>query len=486
VMITRSVNLSASKPLANRARCGRVLPLSLVFCCSVLFASCQTSLLERFGMTSESGRPLLNFSARDGVYFPPFIEKFFRGALLYEKEFPNLASARSGMQMIEVKQLNDDGRPLNEANLSWSADGVYLGFEVVSNAQRKILLKDLVGDFARELMILPRGRANNFVDGLSSSGPSSRGSSTSSFGGNTSWNAGLRWSRDSTRYAFMSNGGVGQFSIYVGAVGGNERPLARSDAKDGFATWSPKTNEIAFVSARSGNGDIYVVDLAADKPLRLTTSTDMDIFPDWSPDARRLVYVSGDAFNHDIEFVERTSASGLSKWTKPRRVTNSQRDELRPIISPDGRWLAFYRDDGTIVEGNSPRWNLHVIPFGSESDKEIESPLDDRALDGTVVARDVVIDLNAGPAWTPDSRKLIFVKRDPQSFNPIHGYDLFTGQSYMFRTNTRMNRDILVSKLGVLSFRAQVGAWDRVFVALTNQGLQLQNQTMPESRINYL
>ena len=37
-----------------------------------------------------------------------------------------------------------------------------------------------------------------------------------------------------------------------------------------------------------------------------------------------------------------------------------------------------------------------------------------------------------------------------------------------------MNRDVMISRLGVLSFRAQDGAWDRVYLALTNQGYQLQ------------
>ena len=49
-----------------------------------------------------------------------------------------------------------------------------------------------------------------------------------------------------------------------------------------------------------------------------------------------------------------------------------------------------------------------------------------------------------------------------------------------------MNRDILVSRLGVLSFRAQVGVWDRVFLALTNQGSQLQKQTYARSKIHYM
>jgi hypothetical protein len=37
-----------------------------------------------------------------------------------------------------------------------------------------------------------------------------------------------------------------------------------------------------------------------------------------------------------------------------------------------------------------------------------------------------------------------------------------------------------------LSFRAQVGVWDRVFVALTNQGTQLQTESRLKTKIHYL
>src|SRR5690606_7998423 len=117
---------------------------------------------------------------------------------------------------------------------------VYLGFEVIKDGMRRIMLKDLVGNYAKELRVIPKGQ-QNFLDGMVVRSAHS-------------YNAGLRWSRDSTRYAFMSNGGVGEYNIYVGAVGANEKTVARSPTKDGYATWSPSTNEIAFVSGRSGNG----------------------------------------------------------------------------------------------------------------------------------------------------------------------------------------------------------------------------------------
>lgn len=141
--------------------------------------------------------------------------------------------------------------------------------------------------------------------------------------------------------------------------------------------------------------------------------------------------------------------------------------------------MAFYADDGSPSE-ESRHWNIYVVPY--VAGKTYREP----ELRGMAVAKDVVIDLNTGPAWSPDSRKIFYVKRDPSVANPIYACDLFTGRSYVFKTKTRMNRDILMSKVGILSFRAQVGVWDRVFVALTNQGLQLQNEERLRTKIHYL
>jgi hypothetical protein len=414
---------------------------------------------------ADAGVPLTEFVAKDGDYFPPFIRKFFPGVSTFVQSYPSIEQARSDVALIEVKPLNERPATYNEANLSWSADGVYLGFEVVTDGFRKIMLKDLVGNFSRDLHVMPKG-PNNFLDGMVIKSAHS-------------YNAGLRWSRDSTRFAFMSNGGVGEYNIYVGAVGAEEKSIASSPTKDGYATWSPKTNEIAFVSSRSGSGDIYLVDLKTRSVDRLSSSPAVDIFPEWFPAGDRLVYSSGDALDHDLHVVERKKRH--DRWGAPWALTKWKRDDLRPTVSPDGQLVAFYSDSGEPDQNGVRIWNIHVLPL-IPGKTYVESELA-----ATVVAKDVVIDLNTGPAWSPDSRKLFFVKRDPGVANPIAGYDLFTGKSYLFKTQTRMNRDILMSKLGVLSFRAQVGVWDRVFVALTNQGLQLQDQgARLRTKIHYL
>lgn len=420
----------------------------------------------------DSRAQLTDFEARDRAYFPAFIKRFFPGSDYFERMFPTLASAREGVQMVEVRKLSSSDESLNEANLSWSADGVYLGFEVIGTENRRILLKDLLGDFARELMLLPVGSSSNFMDGI----PSSHSSMMS-------YNAGLRWSRDSNRFAFVSNGGIGEFNIYVGSVSGGERTVASSRAKNGYASWNPSGNEIAFVSSRRGAAKIYVVEVDGQDVHQVTNSSDPDLFPEWFPDGKRIVFSSGDARNHDVVMARRNQ--GAYGWSQPFNITRSDADELRPTVSPDGRFIAFYssareQDGDSFVESVS--WNIHVVPV--EISKSF--PMTDEALASHLVARDVVVDLNTGPAWTPDGRKVIYVKRDPSLFNPVYAYDLFEGQTYHFKTNTRMNRDIMMSRLGVLSFRAQVGSWDKVFVALTNQGVQLQGRAPPHLRPVFL
>lgn len=424
---------------------------------------CITKLFSKTPEDKDYGVPLTEFYARDKSYFPDFIGKFFPGVARFEGENPTLGQARSDVVMIEVKPLNDGQVKTNEANLSWSADGVYLGFELLEDGYRKIMLKDLAGNFARELKVIPKG-PNNFLDGMVVKSAQS-------------YNAGLRWSRDSTRYAFMSNGGIGEYNIYVGAVGAQEKSVASSPTKDGYAVWSPVTNEISFVSARSGNGDIYLIDLKSRHVARLSTSEGVDIFPEWFPNGNRLVYSSGDALNHDLYVVGRAKRNG--GWQPPFQLTAWSRDDLRPTVSPDGRYVAFYADAAEEIGSGVRKWNIMVVPY------IVGKTYSETELKQMVVAKDVVIDLNTGPAWSPDSRKIFYVKRDPSVANPIYAYDLFTGRDYLFKTNTRMNRDILLSKLGILSFRAQVGVWDRVFVALTNQGTQLQEPNRLRTKIHY-
>jgi len=80
---------------------------------------------------------------------------------------------------------------------------------------------------------------------------------------------------------------------------------------------------------------------------------------------------------------------------------------------------------------------------------------------------DVVKDNVMATAWFPDSKHIIFAKHIDSDYNPIYIYNVETGEERFLETGTNINHDITVSLHGLVSFRAQVLGWDRIFIAST-------------------
>ena len=65
-----------------------------------------------------------------------------------------------------------------------------------------------------------------------------------------------------------------------------------TESSDTAPAWSPDGSQIAFVSARSGNWELYLVEIATGAERRLTDDAAADVAPAWSPDGRRLAFLS--------------------------------------------------------------------------------------------------------------------------------------------------------------------------------------------------
>jgi Tol biopolymer transport system component len=64
------------------------------------------------------------------------------------------------------------------------------------------------------------------------------------------------------------------------------------DPSDTAPVWSPDGKKIAFISARNGNWELFVVDVATGKEQRLTDNRAADVGPAWSPDGKKLAFLS--------------------------------------------------------------------------------------------------------------------------------------------------------------------------------------------------
>src|SRR5881296_358374 len=268
-----------------------------------------------------------------------------------------------------------------------------------------------------------------------------------------SYNAGITWSRAGDRLVFMSNGGAGNYDLYLRERDGKTVRLTDHKEKDGHAHWSPVADQLVFVSGRTGKGDIYLLDVATRAVTRLTWGGNPYLYPQWSPDGKKIVMISGSNENHDVYLIEDVRRPGETL----KALTTWVHDDLRPVWSPDGKKIAFYSNYNPA--GDPKAWAILVIAADGSD------PSQGGRLAAKVVATDVVPDVERGPAWTPDSNSIVYVRNDRQEYNPIYVADLVRKTNLPLKTDTRMNHDVASSAQGVMAFRAQVDQWDQIFLA---------------------
>ena len=105
--------------------------------------------------------------------------------------------------------------------------------------------------------------------------------------------------------------------------------------------WDPAGSsngqQIAFVSSRDGNREIYVKNSRGSGIVRLTNNNYIDSVPDWSPDGDKIAFASNRDGDYEI-YIMKADGSGIV------RLTNDDCSDLNPAWSPDGERIAFYSD----------------------------------------------------------------------------------------------------------------------------------------------
>jgi eukaryotic-like serine/threonine-protein kinase len=167
---------------------------------------------------------------------------------------------------------------------------------------------------------------------------------------------GPRLSPDGTKLAveiFAGAQGIGDIWV-IDLTRGTSTRLTFGPNSQGSPTWSPDGKTIYY---SSGPGSPYIVAKAADgsAPERIVLE-DKDIreFPDsFSPDGRYLVY--------DRKAME--NETGFHLWVlpsfgggKPFPIVQSAYEERYPVVSPDGKWMAYQSNE-------SGRWEVYITAF---------------------------------------------------------------------------------------------------------------------------
>jgi dipeptidyl aminopeptidase/acylaminoacyl peptidase len=200
--------------------------------------------------------------------------------------------------------------------------------------------------------------------------------------------------------------------------------------------WSPDGRWLAFLSSRGDTNEIaqlWLLDRLGGEAERVTQVEGGVNDYAWSPDGRRVALVVKDA-----EPAESVTAGVATTKKRPKpivvdrfwfkedysgylgrrrehlwlvdlstrkleRVTAGQHDDVLPTWSPDGRTIAFASKRGPDPD-RSDEWDLYAVEPVAGAEPRRLTAYDGNDGDATWASR---------PAWSPDSRRLAYLRAGP-------------------------------------------------------------------------
>jgi tricorn protease len=150
--------------------------------------------------------------------------------------------------------------------------------------------------------------------------------------------------------------------LWVAPVDGSDtaRRLTDHMAWDWYPRFSPDGEEIAFISNRSGNQDVWVIPAAGGSARQVTTYSGTDTPAGWSPDGERLIFESQRGqWSRDLYTVDRMGVEPPQQLTKGDHYNSIQgqvaQDGSLIYARGGGRWWR----KGYLGTSQCDIWQLH-------------------------------------------------------------------------------------------------------------------------------
>jgi acylaminoacyl-peptidase len=206
--------------------------------------------------------------------------------------------------------------------------------------------------------------------------------------------AALAWSAD------------GKWIAYTAFAEGSPAFAIRASKPPNGAAWGPPPNVVTRMRWRAdkvpdqglvqdGENHLFIVPADGGAPRRITTpGISVSGDPSWTPDGKAIVIAAHAEPQGDRELY-REDIYICPLQSEPRKLASLTGDEANPVVSPDGRMVAF---TGFEDKGNAHHTGrLYVTGIGGGATKWLATGLD----------RDL-----SRPVWRSDSRALYAVAED--------------------------------------------------------------------------
>jgi len=182
--------------------------------------------------------------------------------------------------------------------------------------------------------------------------------------------------------------------IYISSSDGTNTTILTSGGINEDPAFSPDGTQVAFRSNRSGDYEIYRINVDGSNIQRLTTAAGTDEYPAYSPDGTRIAFVSSRDGTQEIYTIN--AADGSNSL----RLTNNNVQDREPAFSPDGAKIVFSRSPNSDNQGPFALFIMNAAD-GSNA-LQITSP--------TGTFNDFT------PSFSPDGTKLLYWHYDSGPF----------------------------------------------------------------------
>ena len=231
------------------------------------------------------------------------------------------------------------------------------------------------------------------------------------------------WSPDGKKLAFISNR-TGNFDIFsVDFNGKNLINLTESPENNYMPSWSFDSSLLAYTVRNGDEESIFTVSADGSQKEQITTGTGCkDVFPRWSPVKNEMAFISNRTGQNEI-YIARNSGTELIN------ITDNRLDEYHFLWSPDGKKIAFLarydgqtdlyimNSDGSMQENltSNPEveYDFSWSPDGKKlactaTENEVANVFIINIYDGKVLKLTDDDTWKRNPVWSPDSSRVIY------------------------------------------------------------------------------
>ncbi len=190
-------------------------------------------------------------------------------------------------------------------------------------------------------------------------------------------------------------------AVRPGALPSPGEILTRGDGRDRQPVYSPDSTKILFSSNRTGNLDLWMLNVETGALRQLTDDAAQDWDPGFTPDGRQIVWASSRTGHLEV-WISQVDGSGA------RQLTRDGVDAENPTVTADGEWIVYW-------SGHPDKLGVWKIrPDGSDASHVVEGPY---------FASDT----------SPDGRYAAYLSTEPDNLrNRIHVVDLQEGEVVPF------------------------------------------------------